>query len=168
VGLVDDGLLVRRLRRAVDAPVEVGVDDDGLRHVHRGVQVVALAGVEVVAEAGLVPVDLAVDGLGVRVEQQLVRVAALALARVVGTVHAVAVPLAGLDAGQERVPDERVPLGEADALLVAVGVEEAELDLLGDLAVDGEVGSGAVVGGAEGVVVAGPHLGGHGEVVLLD
>src|SRR3712207_7256254 len=31
VGLVDDGLVVRRPRRPVHAPVEVRVDDDGLR-----------------------------------------------------------------------------------------------------------------------------------------
>ena len=159
VGLVDDRLVVRRLRRAVDAPVEVRVDDDGLRHVRRRVVVVALLGLEVVAEDRRVPVDLAVDGLGVRVEQQLVRVAAQALGGVVGAVHAEAVALAGVDAGQEGVPDVAVHLGEPDALLVALVVEEAQLDLLGHLAEDREVRAGAVVRGPEGVGAAGPDLG---------
>ena len=158
VGLVDDRLVVRRLRRAVDAPVEVRVDDDGLRHVRRRVVVVALLGLEVVAEDRLVPVDLAVDGLGVRVEEQLVRVAAQALGGVVRAVHAEAVALAGVDAGQEGVPDVAVHLGEPDALLVAVVVEEAQLDLLGHLAEDREIRAGAVVRGPEGVGAAGPDL----------
>ena len=53
--------------------------------------------------------------------------------RVVGAVHAVAVALAGLDAGQVGVPDEAVDLGQLDAGLGAVVVDQAELDPLGDL-----------------------------------
>jgi hypothetical protein len=158
VGLVDDRLVVGGLRRAVHAPVEEGVDDDGLRHVRRGVVVVALAGLEVVAEDRRIPVDLAVDGLGVGIEQQLVRVAAQPLSRVVRAVHPESVLLPGLHAGQERVPDEAVHLGELHALLGAVVVEQAQLDLLGDLAEDREVGAGAVVRRPERVGGAGPYL----------
>jgi hypothetical protein len=162
VGLVDDRLVVGRLRWPVDAPVEERVDDDRLRHVRRRVVVVALLGLEVVAEDRLVPVDLAVDGLGVGVEEELVRVAAQALGRVVGAVDAEAVALAGVDPGQEGVPDVAVHLGEADALLVALVVEEAELDLLGDLAEDREVGARAVVRCPEGVGATWPYLGHRG------
>ena len=135
--------------------------------MRRGVVVVALLGLEVVAEDRRVPVDLAVDGLRVRVEQQLVRVAALALGGVVGAVHAEAVALTGVDAGQEGVPDVAVHLGEADALLVALVVEEAQLDLLGHLAEDREIGAGAVVRGPEGVGAAGPDLRHPGLFLLL-
>ena len=68
---------------------------------------------EVVGEQRLVAVDLPVDGLGVGVEQQLRRVAAVPVLGVVGAVHPVAVALAGLDARQVGVPDERVVLAAA-------------------------------------------------------
>ena len=49
------------------------------------------------------------------------------------------------------MPAEGVDLLERDPLLAAVVVEEAELDPLGDLGEEREVGPGAVVGGAERV-----------------
>jgi hypothetical protein len=162
VGLVDDRLVVRRLGRAVGPPVEERIDDDGLRHVLRRILVVALTGLEVVAEDRSVPLHLAVDRLGVGIEQQLVRIAPEALRRVVRPVDAVAVPLAGLDAGQEGVPDEGIHLGQGDAGLLAGVIEQAQLDLLGHLAEDREVGAGAVVRGPEGVGGARPYLGHSG------
>jgi hypothetical protein len=60
------------------------------------------------------------------------------------------------------VPDERVDLVQLDAGLDEVVVEKAELDLLGDLAEQGEVGAVAVVGGAEGVGRSGPGLNADG------
>ena len=58
-----------------------------------------------------------------------------------GPVHPVAVALAGLDAGQVPVPHVGVDLGELDALLGVVVVEQAQLDALGDVGVEGEVGA---------------------------
>ena len=75
----------------------------------------------------------------------------MAVLRVVRAVHAVAVALAGLDAGQVAVPDEAVDLGQLDAGLGALVVDEAQLDPLGDLGEEGEVDAGAVVRGAERV-----------------
>jgi hypothetical protein len=64
-------------------------------------------------------------------------------------VDAVAVALAGADAGEVAVPVEGVALVERDALL-AVVAEEAELDALGVLAEEREVRPLAVPGRAEG------------------
>ena len=52
--------------------------------------------------------------------------------------------------------DERVALGQLEAGLGAVGVEQAQLDLVRHLGEEGEVGAGAVVRRAEGVRRAGP------------
>jgi hypothetical protein len=73
-------------------------------------------------------------------------------------VDAEAVALAGLDAGQVGVPDEGVDLVEPDALLGAGVVEQAQLDLLGDLGEDREVRAHPVVGGAQRISLARPHL----------
>ena len=56
------------------------------------------------------------------------------------------------------MPDEAVDLGQVDARLGAVVVDEAQLDPLGHLAEQGEVDAAAVVGGAEGVGRSGPDL----------
>ena len=158
VRLVDDGLVVRGPRRPVQAPVEVRVDHHRARHVRRGVGVVAPVRVaELVGEHRLAPGDVAVDRLGVRVEQQLGRVAALPGGRVVGPVHPVAVALAGADAGQVAVPDEPVHLAQVDPALVAVVVEQAQLDPLGYLGEQREVGPGPVIGGPERIAVARPY-----------
>ncbi len=163
VRLVDDGLVVRRAGRTVVVPVEERVHDDGLGHVLCRVVVVDLVGVvEVVAEQRLVPgvggAQRAVDRLGVGVDQQLVRVAALPLLGVERAVDAVAVALPGDDAGQVAVPDEPVALGQRDAVLLAVGIEQAEGDRGRHLAEQREVRPGAVVRGTEGVGRARPGL----------
>ncbi len=158
VRLVDHRVRVLVARGPVDAPVEVRVDHHGLRHVDGRVLVVARVRVaEGVAEHRLVPVELAVDRLRVGVEQQLVRVAAMPLRRVPRAVHAVAVALTGLDPREEDVPDERVDLGQFDPGLVAGLVEETQLDLLGDLAEDREIGSVSVETGPERVGLTRPH-----------
>src|SRR5215213_11312543 len=72
--------------------------------------------------------------------------------------HAVPVPLPGLDAGDEGVPHEAVDLGELDALLGTVVLDEAQLDALGDLGEEREVDPSAVVRRTEGVGLAGPDL----------
>ena len=138
-------------------------DHHRLRRAGRGVVVVAAVLLtEVVAEQRLVPVEDAVDCLGVGVQQQLVRVATVAGFGVVGPVHAVAVALAGLDVGQEAVPDERVHLRQGDPGLGVIRVEKAQLDTLGDLAEQREVRAGAVVGGAQRIRLTAPDLLGNG------
>ncbi len=159
VRLVDDRLVVLVARRAVVAPVEVGVDDDREHRLAEVVVGVALLRVlEVVGEQRLVVGDLALDRLRVGVEQQLAGVAAVPVVGVVGAVHPEAVSLSGLQAGDVCVPDEAVDLGQVEARLGAVVVDEAQLDPLGHLAEQGEVHAAAVVGGAERVRRSGPDL----------
>ena len=60
------------------------------------------------------------------------------------------------------MPDVAVDLLEGDADLPIALVEEAQLDLLGDLGEDGEVGPDPVEGGAKGVGPARPEGDGLG------
>src|SRR5687768_8731693 len=114
------------------------------------VEVVALPRVaEAVVVDGLVPVDVPGDRLRVRVGQQLVRVAPLTRLRVGRAVRAEAVALAGRYALGVGVPDECIALRHGDAGLVAVRVEQAQLDLLGDRRENREIRSRAVVRRAE-------------------
>jgi len=66
-----------------------------------------------------------------------VRVATLAASRVVRAVDAEAVALAGLDAGQVAVPDERVDLGQRDAPLVEDRVLSTDIEAVAALIDDG-------------------------------
>lgn len=81
---------------------------------------------------------------------------------IVRTVHPVPVALAGFDVGQETVPDERVHLGQGHPGLLEpsrfIDTEKAQLDALGDLAEQREVGAGTVVGRPERVGLAAPYL----------
>ena len=158
VRLVDHGLVVGGARRPVQVPVEVRVHHHRARDVRRGVGVVPPVRMpELVREHGLAPGDLALDRLSVRVDQQLVRVAALPLGRVVRAVHPVPVPLPWADAGQVPVPDEPVHLVQVDPRLGAVVVEQAELDPVGYLGEQPEVGPGSVIRGTQRVAVARPY-----------
>ena len=80
----------------------------------------------------------------------------------VRAVDPIPVTLPWSDAGQVRVPGKGVDLFERQPVLRALLVEEAQLDLLGDLAEQGEVRAIAVERRAKGVRAAGPAL---GEVV---
>ena len=158
VRLVDDGLVVASPRRPVQAPVEVRVDHHRARDVRRGVGVVAPVRVpEGVGEHRLAPCHVAVDGLGVRVEQQLGLVTALPGGRVVRPVHPVSVPLARADPGQVPVPDKPVNLAQLDPALGAVVVEQAQLDPVGYLGEQPEVGPGPVIGSPQRIAVPGPY-----------
>ena len=84
---------------------------------------------------------LAGDRLGVRVQQQLGGVAAVTGGRVVGARHPVAVLLTRRDPGQVGVPDVAVDLLESHPLLVALLVEQAQVDAAGRRGVESEVGS---------------------------
>ena len=178
VGLVDHGLVDLVVGRAVVAPVEERIADDGARDVRGAVVDVRLVGVvELVREAGRVPRDLAVDGLGVGVEEQLGRVAPQALGRLPRAVDPVAVALARTDVGEVGVPAVAVDLGQRDAHLgqrlarLDDGgdvLEQAELDALGGAAEQREVRARPVVHGAQRVRAADPladrrRLGGPGR-----
>src|SRR6267143_5031389 len=96
VKLVDHAVLPRRMRRAIVAPAEGGVDD--------------LAAPEARA-------DLADDQLRVRVKQQLARVEAMAA--LLRAVHPVGVEQAGARVGQVAMPDEVGALAQLHALELA-------------------------------------------------
>jgi hypothetical protein len=135
VGLVHDGVVPRHARAAgLTLPVEVGIDDHRARHERRAVALVERAVVHrlhLVAEHRGVPAQRAGVGARVRIEQQLVRIEAVAAVRLVRAVDAIAVERAGPDVGQVAVPDLVGELGQRDPLelLLAAGVEEADLDL---------------------------------------
>ena len=146
------------------APVEVGGDHHRVHGVLRGVLRVALRGIlEVVAVQRGVIAGHPGDRLRVGVQQQLRGVTAVAGGGVVGAVHPVSVALTGLHRGQVDVPHIGVHLGDLDAPLVAVLPDQAQLDALGHLREQGEVGARAVEGGTQGVGLSGPDL--HGPRV---
>ena len=108
-----------------------------------------------------VPAHGAVDLLRVRIDQELRRVEAPPRRGVVRPVHAVAVVLAGPDAGQVAVPAERGALLHLDPLLGAVLVEQAQLDPFGVLGEEREVRAVAVPFRAERERLSRPHAASH-------
>ncbi len=162
VGLVDHRVVVLGARRAVVAPVEVRVDHHRGHGVRRRVQVVAPLGrAEVVAVHLLAPPDRPADRLRVRVEQQLRGVAAQPASGVVRAVHPEPVPLSRHHARHVRVPHERVALAQFHRRLRAVVVQQTQLYSVRGLREDREVGSGAVIGGAERIRLSRPDLHGY-------
>ncbi len=154
VRLVDDGVGVRVPWGAVVAPVEVRVGD----HTEHRVPGAVGRGRTVrrtLVEGGVV-VDLPVHRSRVGVEQQLRRVAPVSQGRLPGAVHAVAVALPRADGGQMGVPHEPVDLVQRDGPLGAGVVHQDQLDVLGDLAEQREVGALSVEGGTQRVGVPAP------------
>jgi hypothetical protein len=129
------------------------------RHVRRGVAIVAhqVAGVHAVAEHRVVPVDHPLDGGGVGVEQQLGGVEAEAPRRVEGPVDAEAVALARPHPGDVAVPGVGGDLGQAQAPLDPGLVEQGQVDGVGPLGEDGEVGPLAVPGRPQRSGLPWPH-----------
>ena len=109
--------------------------------------------------------NVADDGFGIRIEEEFAGVAAVAKPGVVGAGDAVAIELAGGDAGEVGVPDVVRSLSEREAFgfggVVGV-IEEAELDRGSSFGEESEVGAPAIVGGAEGSGLSGP-----GHVLVL-
>ena len=130
VRLVDDRLVQRPARRAVRRPVEVRVDDDRARHERRAVGVVDDA------------IWVARSGTRRRPRSSRPRprwrgrtgraaastAGSACPARVPRAVDAKAVALAGLESGHVAVANEAGLFGQSHAGLVAVVVEEAQLD----------------------------------------
>ena len=151
VRLVDDGL-VRQVRRALlAAPVERGIDDRGERRERRAIALierqVAIGIAQLISEQLVRPLQRPPDGLRVRVEQKLRGVEAKPRVRIVGSVHTISVQLAGLDVGQVQVPNAAGPLSNPDAVLVlARGVEQAQLDRFGAFGEQREINAAAVQG----------------------
>ena len=78
--------------------------------------------------------------------------------------HPEAVALAGLQPRHVAVPHVRVHLGQVEALLHPLVIDEAQLDTLRHFGEQGEVDAAAVVGSAERIGVPWPDL--HGPIVV--
>ena len=154
VHLVDDALVRRPRRRPLGAPGEGGVDHHRLGEIAGAVTIVerqiGVRIAEPVGKEGVVPLERSTQQLGVGVEQQLVGIEAMPGIRLVGPVHAIAVVLARPQVGKIAVPDLVRHLRQRDPIgLLAVVVEQAQLDLLGMRREEGEVHAGAIPAGAE-------------------
>ena len=103
------------------------------------------------------------DGASVWIEQQLCRVVPEPFVRRVATVDAIAVALAGADVGDVTVPDKVGTLDErVCGQLRPTLVEQHQVDSLGALREDREIGAGSVPGRAEwrvGTRPRGPAVG---------
>ncbi len=152
VRLVDHGVGPGHARLAVVAPGEAVVDHHRPRHVRGGVALVGhqVVAADAVAEDHVVPVDHPLDRPRIRVEQQLGGIATQAAPRLVGAVDPVAVALLRPHLGHVAVPGVRGHLGQLQPPLGAVLAEQAQLDRVGLLGEDGEVGALTVPGRSQG------------------
>ncbi len=132
VGFVDERRRVRRLRLTVTRPVEERVDDHALHHVRRGVlDRFASRACRSRSRTGTDPRPpgprlLSRTGPGAACSG----IEPHSVLGVVRAVHTVAVPLAGADGRQVRVPDVRVDVDQVDAGLLAAIAEETQLHAL--------------------------------------
>src|SRR4051812_38434504 len=129
---------------------------------------VGIVASEIVTTEGIweqrrVPVDATGNRARIRVDEQLCRVAAQALRRIPWPMHPEAISLAGADPTQIPVPAEGGAFRQVDVDLLAVVVEEAQLDTLGDLGKQREVGALAVPRRAERERLAGTHTDARGR-----
>ena len=134
------------VRGFVAAPLERRVDDHRLGHPRTAVEMadreILFFRAEFVGEQAVVPIDLTRDGLGVRIEEEFRAVETVAVGGIVGAVNAVTIELTRLEIGQENVPDliGLFTQGDADGLVLGFhAVEEAEFDVRGVRAEEGEV-----------------------------
>jgi hypothetical protein len=156
VALVDHRIAPGHARRPVVLPVEGAVDDHALGH--RGGAVAAVEGVVgpravAVAEDRRLVRRLAGDRPRPGVDEQLGGVEAMAVVRLVGPVDAVAVELAGADAGHLDAPHAAAAVLERHAARrhgASRLVEERELDRRGVARVEGEANAAGDRHGAEG------------------
>ena len=170
VCLVDHRVLPRGARPhpVVVLPVERRIDHHRLGHRFCAVRLVD-GEIGVDAAAGHVrervrgiPTDGTVDCLRVWIDEQLGRIETQPRGGVVAAVNAVAVPLPRTDAGEEAVPVERRPFLDGDPFLIPVRVEQAELDTLGVLREQREVGAVAIPALSERKRVSRPDRATHG------
>ena len=158
VGLVDDRARPGGVRTPFVAPAVRGVGDHAFGHDEGAVAPVVgqipPRRTDAVAEERVVPAQVAVQRQRIGVQKQLVGVEAVPRLGRVGAMDAVAVELAGPDAGEVAVPDLVGVLRQRDAVRLAPprAVEEAELDAGGVGREEGEVHPRAVPVGAEGKV----------------
>ena len=158
VRLVDHGVAPAAAHRLVALPVELVVHDDAAGRERGGVDRARLVRLlDVVAEGLGTRLHLAADRAGIGVQQQLVGVEPEPLCREPRPFDAVAVELATGDPGQGAVPDPEGVLGQLVMGLVALVVEQADVDGGRRRGVDREVRRLLRPLGAQRPTAAGPH-----------
>jgi hypothetical protein len=159
VCLVDHRLVIRPAWRAIDAPVEVGIDHHAFGEVRRRVGGVDRVRVSpLVPEQRFIPGHRPVDRFGVWIQEQLGRIAAQPRRRVMRTVHTVGIPLPRADAGQITVPNKSVNLWQLDLPLTARLIEQTQHHAIRDLGEHREIRASAVIGSTKWVSISRPHL----------
>src|SRR6266511_2608282 len=162
VQLVDDGLVPGPVGPPVVAPGECRVDHLALGHAERAVAVVGgeilAPAADAITEMRVAPAQGACDRTGVRIEQQLFRVEAHAGLRIVRPVNAIAIEQPRSRVGEVTMPDLIGLLAQRNAfeLAPALGIEQAELNVLRMLREKPEIDALAVPGGAERIRPARP------------
>jgi hypothetical protein len=156
--LVGLAALVSCIQLTFPALAPIGQRNAGSAHSRSVIGVPAARMSRVVAEQLRAVCHLTGERAGVGVEEQLVRVAAEAAGRLERASDPVAVRLARADARHEAVPDALFTVWQRHLCLVAVGVEQAEPDLLGDAGSDREVHAAVTGDRAEGRAVPRDYL----------
>jgi hypothetical protein len=163
VGLVNHGLVPRRVGGPVVLPGEGRIDHETLGHGSRRIagiegEVLALVA-DPVAEELVAPTDRTAHRLGIGVDEQLALVEPVPSGGFVRPVHPIAVQRAGPHIGQVGVPDVVGPLGHGDGRRRLAGgglVEETELHRGCILGEKGEVDALTVPGRSQRVGTARP------------
>ncbi len=163
VQLVDDGFMPWRSRRMIVVPGERGIDDAAFGHIGgivapiHGQILIGMA--DPVAEQVVVPAQSSAQFLRVGIDQELLGVETMTAGGLVGAVHPVAIEQTGAGFGQVAVPDLVGLLRHRDSLRLtpAACVEDAQLNLLGVLAEQGEIHPPSVPGCPQWVRTAAPY-----------
>ena len=163
--LENDRFFPRRLRAAILAPSEGGLDDSALWHLTRVIapvkREILARTADAVAEEGIAPSKPAMEGLDVGIDQQLVGIEPVPVRRIVGPIDTVAVKQVWTGVRQVGMPNLVGVFRKHDPrLLVSTrAIKQAQLDLLGMRRKDGEIHSFPVPSGSQRVRTTRPNFG---------
>jgi hypothetical protein len=158
--LIDDCLVQLPAKWCIAAPIEGVVDDDRFRHVWRAVFITSLqiVSAERIREDRRMPVDSTRDGAGVWIDEELGWIAPQPVRRIPWSMDAESIALPWVDSAQMRMPAERGLFRKVDARLVAIAIEEAQLDTLGDFGEEREIGPASIPCRSHGEWLTGAHV----------
>src|ERR1700761_5310411 len=114
--LVNNGIIIRHLRRLIVFPIEMMIDHDGLGRNRRIIPVVEreIVLADGIAEQCIVPFTYRANTFCIRIEQDLGRVKTMPVLRFIWTVDAISIECAGFEIGDIAMPDVMGPFGELD------------------------------------------------------